>query len=746
MTMQRTSADFWQEADSLPASQQAEFADWLEDKGISVDAPAQALDRAMREWRQSKEAYAAGRSSLPASEPEPASEPVRLPKPAKSAASMQYTLENDFATNRQTEYVMEGGDGESPPLVEVEEDEEDGKPLPGQYGMAEMGVEDVPPEPVASPVESVSQPEMPASRPPEPASEPTVEIEATDDPDIELEVEPIAQPVSQPSGEPANQPAADVNATPEPEESPEVVDVTPEPDDEPASRFSEVSIGELEVDPRKFQARFEGDQLARDEYVRNIADDWQPGKVDPIRVARDSQTGKLVVIDGHHRYSAALQVSEAGDPLDAQGGDLLPVQILEGDVSNPDDLAELQTASITTNLSRQEVPLHTQIDQYGRLRELNPDWESDDLQREMNLSAREADELDALSYATPAMKRTLQVSPAYKPYAVELAKRVRTGRFNPEFADQVWNTELMNPDKSYNQATWQSELRGISNEMERSGAESGSLVEGELGGELATSPEWAAYRQRADYAGELGDELKGIGSYQNQIEGSAAFRADVREQLGRHLSDDRIDQMAADYSQRLKDHRLAVQEGRETAEDRPTNPFQRDDSEENLLQTIDDTKTHVTERLAQNRDMRTFAEGQIEQLRRTGAPEERIDAWRKVVSDSNDGVLSNTRRMTELAAMQQEAHKAAVDLDQGKLDADGARVERADMVNADVRRRLTESKRVELAETDRHLANAQSVVNTLERQKGDLQAAWEAAEPGSLGRERLEDDIKTNSV
>jgi len=58
MALGRTSQEFWQEADSLPASQQASFADWLEDKQIPVDAPVHALERAMRDWRNDQRWHA----------------------------------------------------------------------------------------------------------------------------------------------------------------------------------------------------------------------------------------------------------------------------------------------------------------------------------------------------------------------------------------------------------------------------------------------------------------------------------------------------------------------------------------------------------------------------------------------------------------------------------------------------------------------------------------------------------------
>ena len=624
-----------------------------------------------------------------------------------------------------------------------------------------------------------TQPTEPAAAPPietdTPVSSSPVDTEDTASPmdsepvpDVEPPVEPATETPTSSSSEPFDDMASPSDDSPitddgaasqmdsEPADEP-----TDEPASEPAGQFTSVPITDIVVDPSRFQARFEGDQTARAEYVRNIATDWQVEKLPPLRVVRDSKTGKLVVIDGHHRYEAATQVVQAGRPIDAQGGNTLPVQIIEGDASNPEDLSRLQTASITGNLGQQEVPLHTQVEHYRRLQELNPDWDHDRLQREMNVSPSEANDLRTLTYATPEMMLALRASgDAEKPYVVAIAKRIQSGRFDTEFAKNIWLREKMNPDKSWTQKSWEDEMKGLSNELERKEAQAGEFEdtgeEGGLPGMLADD-DWSVYRARRDYiSGDLDSEIKGFRGYQTQAGQSASFREDVRAKLGRHLTDEQIDQMANDYTTKLQAHRKAVQEGRETADDKPANPFEPDDSAEEMTETIKTSREHVRERANQSREMREFAERQIEQLRQSGAPKERIDAWQKVVSDANEGILSNTQRGGDLDALDRELQagksqdwqaQQRVGEDAGDKSREGAQFasEQAQRITSNVRSRLTQAKQSELDETNRHLSTAQGVVSTLEQQKEELQSAWESATPGSLGRERIGDQIRTNS-
>ena len=236
-------------------------------------------------------------------------------------------------------------------------------------------------------------------------------------------------------------------------------------------RFRNVPFEQLEIREDLFQRRFPrglaGGRYTKDEYVRNIADNWDLNQLNAWKVVWNPETGKYTIVGGHHRHDAAkLRMSR--EQLVGEGDNQVPIQLLEGDITTPEGRAKLETLAIVDNHSMQDVPLSTTIENFNYLIE-GPDpsiTTPGQAGAKMNLGQREIAELQSLRQLNSAVLFELEQDESLKPYAIELGKRVNTGMFTPLEAAAYWRKEISEPEKRPTLTKYRANMTSIQRAIE----------------------------------------------------------------------------------------------------------------------------------------------------------------------------------------------------------------------------------------------------------------------------------------
>ena len=333
------------------------------------------------------------------------------------------------------------------------------------------------------------------------------------------------------------------------------------------SRFRTIPFEMLELREDLFQRRFPrglaGGRYTKEEYVRNIADNWDLNRLDPWKVAWNPDTQKFVIIGGHHRYDAgALRISR--NQLIGNGNNDIPVHILEGDIKTSAGRAKLVTDSIVDNHSRQDVPLSTTINDFNYLIE-GPDpaiRTAGQAGAAMNLNQKEIDELQSLRQLNSAVLFELEQDDSLKPYAIELGKRVNTGMFTPLEAAAYWRNKISVAEKRPTLTSLRAELRAIQNAITNeqikasdmfTGFDEGSFDAAEVKFSDATKA-LMLKQQRLDEIKTARAEFRGYA--QNAAKIAEAFQQDQID-----LPIAQIESNVEQYLKALDQHQERIEEG-----------------------------------------------------------------------------------------------------------------------------------------------------------------------------------------
>ena len=163
-----------------------------------------------------------------------------------------------------------------------------------------------------------------------------------------------------------------------------------------------------------------GERLTYNEKrVKEIVDDWDSEKLDPIMAVADPDDDELfIVIGGHHRMEAMRR-------LDIEE---VPIRIVKGDINDEDDRKRLKKLAITSNYLVSENNLREQANNAW---ELYTDMEmsTQDIKRELRLkSSTRAEKLLWIHEAGDGVIERVMLQPELEPAAVELGRaRVKYG-------------------------------------------------------------------------------------------------------------------------------------------------------------------------------------------------------------------------------------------------------------------------------------------------------------------------------
>ena len=226
--------------------------------------------------------------------------------------------------------------------------------------------------------------------------------------------EPTAPPkaVSPPTG-----PAGENSKAPKPQPS-----TTPAASTGGLPTIENVPTGRIAVRPDLFQARDVSAGGSYDEErVRQITENWNPERFDPLSVVADpGNPGGYIVIGGHHRLEAVRRL----------GLETVPVRVLAGDIDVPGERRRLEREAVVSNFGVAETNLREKVNAAGRLADLGMDQVQ--VAREMRLRRGEAERLLWLRRLPPGMLERVMVQPELAPAAAELGRAVDRHGMGPE--------------------------------------------------------------------------------------------------------------------------------------------------------------------------------------------------------------------------------------------------------------------------------------------------------------------------
>ena len=183
-----------------------------------------------------------------------------------------------------------------------------------------------------------------------------------------------------------------------------------------------VPPGRIAVRPGLFQARDVAAGGSYDEErVRQITENWNPERFDPLSVVADpGNPGSYIVIGGHHRLEAVRRL----------GLETVPVRVLAGDINVPEERRRLEREAVVSNFGVAETNLREKVNAAGRLADSGMDQAQ--VAREMRLRRGEAERLLWLRRLPPGMLERVMVQPELAPAAAELGRAVDRHGMGPE--------------------------------------------------------------------------------------------------------------------------------------------------------------------------------------------------------------------------------------------------------------------------------------------------------------------------
>ena len=171
-------------------------------------------------------------------------------------------------------------------------------------------------------------------------------------------------------------------------------------------------VGSIAVRPDLFQARDTGaGQSYDDGRVRQIVENWNPERFDPIAVVvhPDDPDG-YIVIGGHHRLEAVKRLGIAA----------VPVRVLSGDITVARERQRLEREAVVSNFGVAESNLRERVHAAGRLSDSGMNVAQ--VARDMRIRRSEAERLAWLRNLPPGVLERVMVQPELAPVAAELGR------------------------------------------------------------------------------------------------------------------------------------------------------------------------------------------------------------------------------------------------------------------------------------------------------------------------------------
>lgn len=181
--------------------------------------------------------------------------------------------------------------------------------------------------------------------------------------------------------------------------------------------------------PDLFQFRDDAggyDKTTVDALVRT----WDWNRYDPISVVRDPASGDMIVIGGHHRYEAIRRLPTENAEHAAQS---VQVRVIEGDIGDAENRAELQRQAILSNYSVRGTSLLADSEAVKRFEEEGQSVKqiADAMNERRSSKIRD---LSAFGELHLADRQFVQTVPDFYPVAVELGYAVKKGMSPDEAA------------------------------------------------------------------------------------------------------------------------------------------------------------------------------------------------------------------------------------------------------------------------------------------------------------------------
>lgn len=175
---------------------------------------------------------------------------------------------------------------------------------------------------------------------------------------------------------------------------------------------------QIQVRPDLFQGRKTDPGTSfKESRVREITENFDPAQLEPGILMRDTATGDLIVVAGHHRLEAMKRLAAEGKvPPEGEW------RVIEGDVNNPADVALVQKISRITNFSQAQTTLVEKLDTMRVLEDAGDSPGA--IQGQMRLSQSEFEDLSYINRVIPAdvIDRLEELPRGAQEAAAEIAK------------------------------------------------------------------------------------------------------------------------------------------------------------------------------------------------------------------------------------------------------------------------------------------------------------------------------------
>lgn len=546
----------------------------------------------------------------------------------------------------------------------------------------------------------------------------------------------------------------------DPEPSRESTDEPPETFEEviqqeqrgtPASGIQMVDIGDIDVRPEWFQFRgVEGQREVNPENVRNIADDWDVSRLDPIDAAFDPRTGRYVVLGGHHRFEAAELVKERGGDINpGSESDELPIRLHPGDPNDPEERRRLRETAITSNFGRRSMRLSEVL---NNIRQLREDGNSnDEIAGKMNLRMGEFDRYDALSYLPRDVLQDIELDEDLQQYGIRAGRMVRDSGLDEGLVQAAWNRYLRDESgqtgKRINQTTWQNFLSGVLRESSSDQVQAQELFNFDDEGQaqfVDDNPQISALNIITENLASADTELRRFRAMSRQADETFGEEGqEYKASIDRHIGD-------------LEVYRAALEQGENppmpsapsfsaptpqsdipVLEPRP--PHQVEIIEEGARDTsqLGDFRQRLEQMPATSeRDVQPMVTAMVDDLGYSEA--KGFETWIDAQNVPEERIERDPSAMRFYMRRYLDAREA------GEVTPVSVSPRYADREQAQSKSRELE---LEIDELGRYLQTATQVTDTLTKQKEQLQLEWEAASAGGDMRqkERIEREMHETS-